>query len=69
MYANSSWIFGGYAAYWVDNRCFGWINPYVILHICDTTQALKHIMEQGYMIVANSIYALYKIYFNACKKS
>jgi len=56
-------IGNGYTAWW---GCFGWINPYVILHICDTTKALKHIMvlfKQGYMIVANSVYALYKIHY------
>jgi len=33
-----------------------------VLHICDTTQALKHItvlFKQSYMIVANSVYVLY----------
>ena len=51
----------------MDSGWFGWISSYVVAYICNTAQALKHIIvlfKQGYMIFGNCVYALYKVHFN-----
>ena len=59
----------GHLAWWMDYRRFYWINSYVVAHICDTTQTHKYIkilFKQSHVIVANSVYTLYKVHLSAC---